>query len=74
MATNNKMWEQKEKRELFAKCVNSILMHLPEGKIPENDFLLDIVLEAAKKVIDTAFENYPSPEDESEPSELDFKK
>lgn len=68
--TTNKMWELKEKRELFCKTINSILMRCGEDKLPNIDPILDI----AKKVVDKAFTNYPSPEDENEPVEMEFKK
>ncbi|MHA1305319.1 MAG: hypothetical protein ACTSPI_16595 [Candidatus Heimdallarchaeaceae archaeon] len=45
-------WTNKERRELFAKATNSILMTTPEID-------LDTALEKAKKIVDTAFTNYP---------------
>ena len=52
MAIEKTDWISKEKRELFAKAVNSMLMTNPEVK-------LETALEASKKIVDTAFENYP---------------
>ena len=53
---NNEMtkqeWSQKEKRELYAKAVNSMLMTTPEERLED-------VLADAKIIVDTAFENYP---------------
>ena len=68
--TTNEMWSQKEKRELFCKTINSILMRCGEDKLPNIEPILGI----AKKVVDMAFVNYPSPEDEAEPTNLEFKK
>ena len=51
------LWNAKEKRELFCKAVNSLLMRLPEGKMPE----IEAILETAKKITDKVFENYPPP-------------
>ena len=45
-------WTNKEKRELFCKAVNSMLMTTPNAK-------LEVVLTMAKMIIDTAFTNYP---------------
>jgi len=55
MANNynkNTDWLSKEKRELFAKAVNSMLMTNPNVG-------LDECLKKAKVIVDTAFENYP---------------
>ena len=53
---NNNMtkedWSQKDRREYFAKAVNSMLM-------TDKDKDLDEVLKNAKKIVDTAFEYYP---------------
>ncbi len=68
MATTDKNWRQKEAREMFRMVVNSLLMRLPEGKMPE----IEPILEVAKKVVDRAFQNYP-PEGEAEPTKLDFE-
>ena len=58
---NEKMWEQKEKRELFCKAVNTFLM-TDKDKVIE----LDIILKMSKKIIDEAFKNYSAPEDKKE--------
>lgn len=44
-------WENKERRELFCKAVNSMLMTTPDKPLEE-------VLKASKTIVDTAFENY----------------
>jgi len=67
--TTNKMWEAKEKRELFCKTINSILMQCSKDELPN----IDPILEIAKKVVDRAFANYPSPEDETQPVSMNFK-
>lgn len=66
---NDKGWLAKEKRELFAKCVNSLLMRLPEGKGADMAY----ILKTAQEAVDKAFELYPNESDESEPTNLDFK-
>jgi len=57
--TNSSMskaeWALKEKRELYAKAVNTMLMQGME---------LKKALEQAKTIVDTAFKNYP---DSTEP-------
>jgi len=45
-------WAQKEKRELFCKAVNSMLMTNRRMK-------LDKALDRAKKIVDAAFTHYP---------------
>jgi len=45
-------WTNKEKRELFCKAVNSMLMTKPDFDGLE-------VLDRAKTIVDTAFKNYP---------------
>ena len=45
-------WISREKRELFAKAVNSILM-------TNSGTSLDDALKSAKEIVDTAFLNYP---------------
>jgi len=45
-------WSRKEKRELFCKAVNSIMMN-------ENKEDIVDVLKTAKTIVDTAFKNYP---------------
>ena len=56
-------WLQKEKRELFAKAVNSMLMTTPEKP-------LEVVLNASKTIVDTAFKNYPDNNRENKTEEL----
>jgi hypothetical protein len=55
-------WLAKEKRELFCKSVNSMIMH-PEKFYVENDkergIKIDNILSISKNIVDTAFENYP---------------
>ena len=62
MANNNYNkdtdWLSKEKRELFCKAVNSIIM----TDIKKLDDL-DFVLESAQKIVDTAFKTYPDLEE-----------
>ncbi len=67
--TTNAMWEQKEKREMFRMVVNSLFMRLPEGKMPE----IEPILGVAHQVVDRAFKNYPSPEEENQ-TDLEFTK
>jgi len=59
--TNSSMskddWAKKEKRELFCKAVNTIMMN-------ENKEDIADVLKTAKIIVDTAFKNYP---DNTEP-------
>ena len=45
-------WTNKEKRELFCKATNSMLMSTPEAEVIH-------VLKVAKIIVDTAFTNYP---------------
>ena len=45
-------WTNKEKRELFCKATNSMLMSTPEAEVVH-------VLKVAKIIVDTAFTNYP---------------
>ena len=66
----DKGWLSKEKRELFAKCVNTLLMRLPEGKGGDMKYILGI----AKEAVDTAFRLYPNSPEGDEPVEMDFKK
>ena len=49
---NNVDWIGKEKRELFCKSVNTLLMR------GEEEFKKE-VLDVAKEIVDTAFKNYP---------------
>ena len=70
MTDDKKIWKPKEQRELFCKCVNTILMRCGEDKLPN----IEPILEIAKKVTDKAFTNYPSPVDENESVEVDFPK
>jgi len=49
---DNTDWIAKERRELFAKAVNSMLMTSPEMKVED-------ALQKAKLIVDTAFNNYP---------------
>jgi len=61
--TNSNMskddWAKKEKRELFCKAVNSILMNSEKLLMNGDDYLT-----IAKTIVDTAFKNYP---DNTEP-------
>ena len=54
--TNSNMskddWSKKEKRELFCKAINTLIM---SGK----DKDLFKALSLAKQIVDTAFDNYP---------------
>lgn len=54
MAYNETDWISKEKRELFCKAVNSILMTKPDTPIAQ-------ALDISKRIVDTAFTNYPDP-------------
>lgn len=58
---NNTDWISKEKRELFGKAVNSILMTGPSKILALND-----VLDSAKQIVDFAFQSYPDNEDKNE--------
>jgi hypothetical protein len=49
---NETDWISKEKRELFCKSVNSILM-------TNKDVAVEEALMNAKSIVDTAFKNYP---------------
>ena len=62
-------WQKKEARELFANCVNSLLMRLPEGKGADMDY----ILKTAQQAVDTAFKLYGNEPEENEPANLDFK-
>jgi len=53
---NSTDWLSKEKRELFAKAVNSMIM---------NNVSLKEALDNAKKIVDTAFKHYPDKENGS---------
>jgi len=55
-------WTNKEKRELFAKATNSMLMTNPKIE-------LEIVLKMAKEIVDTAFSNYPDRAEEDAKSQ-----
>jgi len=55
-------WISREKRELFCKAVNSILMTTPETP-------LEKALTAAKTIVDTAFKNYPDRAEEDAKAE-----
>jgi len=57
-------WLQKEKRELFCKAVNSLIM---EGKLTPTE-----AIDQAKIIVDKAFEFFPDakPEEEIEESAL----
>lgn len=68
----NENWIQKEKRELFCKSVNSLLMsdyyaHKNNNEVKIVDDQLN-VLEVAKKTVDKAFELYPHIDEEEEVS------
>ncbi len=56
---DNTDWIAKERRELFAKAVNSMLMTSPEMSIKD-------ALEKAKLIVDTAFNNYPDNDESTE--------
>jgi hypothetical protein len=58
---NETDWIAKEKRELFCKAVNSMLMTTPNKPLGK-------ALSDAKTIIDTAFKNYPA-EGESDEEE-----
>jgi len=45
-------WAQKEKRELFCKAVNSMLMTTPNTDLNET-------IKKAKAIVDAAFTHYP---------------
>lgn len=68
MAKGNQMskseWENKEKRALFCKSVNSILMTTPEKPLKD-------VLKASKRIIDFAFKHYSDSKNASE-DKMDF--
>ena len=57
-------WTEKEKRELFCKAFNSLAMTLKEV----NDKSVVKYLAISKKVVDTAFSNYPPIPEEQETS------
>ena len=67
MATSNENWQQKEKRELFCKSVNSMILRLPEGQAAN----MIVVLGTAKQIVDRAFELYPPIAEEGK-TEVDF--
>lgn len=52
-------WRNKEARELFCKTTNSYIIKCGADKDP----IIEEVLKIAKKVVDTAFENYPDQEE-----------
>ena len=60
---DNTDWIAKEKRELFCKAVNSMLMTTPEKP-------LEVALNASKTIVDKAFENYPDNNGDSKTQEL----
>ena len=62
---SNEVWEMKEKRELFGKAVNSILM-------TNKDLELSKVLEMAKEIVDTAFKNFSLSEEQKTDEQADF--
>ena len=49
---DNTDWISKEKRELFAKAVNSMMM-------TDGNLAIEKILRTAKQIVDTAFKNYP---------------
>ena len=59
---NDKNWTQKDKRELFCKTINCLLMRLPEGKGADMKYIIDV----AKEAVNKAFELYPNEEEEKE--------
>lgn len=56
-------WLSKEKRELFSKTVNSIIMNLKASKTGEL-IQVEEIAKVAKKIVDSAFKFYP---DKNEP-------
>jgi len=62
MANDKQMWEAKEKRELFCKSVNTMLMRADGDEVK-----IDIILEMAKMVVDRAFENYQEKDNTDDP-------
>ena len=60
---DNTDWISKERRELFCKAVNSMLMTTPDKP-------LEVALNAAKTIVDTAFKNYPDNNGENKTEEL----
>ena len=62
---NETDWVSKEKRELFCKSINSMIMTDPKKP-------LEVVLNDAKTIVDTAFENYPDTKNKSNAKQLDF--
>lgn len=54
-------WISKEKRELFGKAVNSILM---TWKPDNNDWNWDYIIAKAKLIVDRAFEFYPDKQEQ----------
>jgi hypothetical protein len=61
-------WQSKEARELFCKCVNSWIIKCGS----ERDPLIKEILPKAKEIIDFAFDNYWSEEEEGGESNPDF--
>ena len=64
---SDKVWAQKEKRELFCKCVNSFIIKCGADKDP----IMEEVIKECRKAIDSAFE-YAPPEEEEQPTNFDF--
>ena len=58
-------WISKEKRELFCKAVNSMLMTTPDMDLKD-------VLERSRIIINTAFENYPDKEEEAKGEDVEL--
>lgn len=52
---DNQMWLRKEKRDIFTRVVNTIIM---SGKQDSQD-----ICQEAKRIADNAFEYYPEPEE-----------
>lgn len=63
--TSSEEWRAKEKREMFGKAVNSLLM-------TNKDLELEIALDKAKEIVNFAFKNFPPPEDAKPSEEGDF--
>ena len=63
-----KNWQQKEKRELFCKCVNTFIMKTGSDKDP----IMEKVMEYAQMVVDKSFSTYPNEEEEGEEKDFAF--
>jgi len=57
---SNEMWIRKEKRDIFTRVVNTIIMRGIENSLPTSP---DEICRIAKQITDSAFEFYPEPEE-----------